>query len=294
MDQGDDVCESKRFFAATYDEASDIYDTYEGLFFPYLFDRIDEILKRDMIPSLPQGAKVLDIGCGTGRQTRLFKERGYDVTGIDISSGLVKVANKKLGCNICFPSDACKLPFKDGTFDAVTSAGSTVNHIPDYDCFFSEIGRVLKPGGVVFMEADNKWRPDMLWCLASVIVGDPLKYHETLKNVVSYFKRPIREGYKYIFPLTFDENKVRELHLRTFTYAEIKDELKNVGCDVKKAYGIHCITNAIPSTVMLQDKPGRVTMASFNVLKKFENLTYRRWPVNRISMSICVIAKKKE
>jgi len=59
----------------------------------------------------------------------------------------------------------------DACFDAVSSAGSTVNHIPDYSCFFAEAGRVLKPGGYMFLESDNKWKLDVLWSLASTLAG---------------------------------------------------------------------------------------------------------------------------
>lgn len=254
-----DICCSKRYNVETYDEASDIYDTYEGLFFPYLFNMIRQVLEERFIPMLPKRAKVLDIGCGTGQQTIFFKEKGFDVIGIDISSGLVRVANRKIGENICIVSDACKLPFPDGYFDAISSAGSTLNHIPDYPCFFNEICRVLKPGGMVFLESDNKWKLDMFWCMASTIAGDPLEYHETLRNVIGYFNRPLDEGYPYVFPLSFDNGKIRLLNLRTFTYSELDRELGLRGCTVLPAYGIHMITNVIPSTTMLKDKPGNIT-----------------------------------
>jgi len=287
------VDSSKREHAEAYDEASDIYDTYEGLFFPYLFGRIHYLLKERFIPALPTGARVLDIGCGTGQQTLLFDKSGFDVVGIDISHGLVKVANKKLGKGVCMVSDACKLPFPDASFDAVSSAGSTVNHIPDYACFFEEAGRVLKPGGYLFLESDNKWKPDIFWSIASTLTGDPLKYHETLPSVIGYVKRPLNEGYPYVFPLTYDENKVKLLHLRTFTFQELQKELRNVGCEVVAAYGAHSITNIIPSTVMLQDHPGRIAGALFSLLRAFEDRVYGIWPFSRTGMSIMVVAKKK-
>lgn len=294
MTSRDTTCTSKRYNAETYNEASDIYDTYEGLFFPYLFGRIQQVLQERFMPSLPRGAKVLDVGCGTGQQTRLFRQRGYEVVGIDISAGLVKVACKKLGENVCLVSDACRLPFPDGYFDAVSSAGSTLNHIPDYDLFFNEITRVLKPGGFIFLESDNKWRPDMLWCLLSAATGDPLKYHESPDNVISYFKRPLDEGYPYVFPLAFDENKVRLLNLRTFTYPELDKELYRCGCSIISTIGIHSVTNIIPSPFMLQDKPGQITKDVFGFLRWIEDHVYDVWPLNRLGMSIAVIAKKKD
>ncbi|HMK46164.1 MAG TPA: methyltransferase domain-containing protein, partial [Methanocella sp.] len=76
----------KKYNADVYDDASSIYDTYEGLFFPYLFGRIRQIISNRFIPALPKTARVLDIGCGTGQQTLLFKEASIDAVGIDISA----------------------------------------------------------------------------------------------------------------------------------------------------------------------------------------------------------------
>lgn len=283
----------KKYNADVYDDASAIYDTYEGLFFPYLFGRIRELIARRFIPALPAGACVLDVGCGSGQQTMQFRAAGFDVTGIDISAGLVRVANRKLGVRLCMVSDACCLPFRDAAFDAVSCAGSTINHIPDYPRFFDEICRVLKPGGVVFLESDNKWRPDMFWCLLSTFAGDPLAYREKPGRVIGYFKRPLGEGYPYEFPLAFDGDKVRMLHLRTFTHAELSREFRQRGLEVQSVYGIHAITNLIPSPLMLKDKPGRATRAAFRVLSAIEGHTYGIWPVNRCGMSIILIAEKR-
>jgi ubiquinone/menaquinone biosynthesis C-methylase UbiE len=283
---------SKREHAEAYDEASEIYDTYEGLFFPYLFGRIHELLKNKFIPILPPGARILDIGCGTGQQTLLFKNMGFQVAGIDISEGLVRVANKKLGEGVCMTSDACRLPFRDACFDAISSAGSTVNHIPDYPRFFEEAGRVLKPGGYLFLESDNKWKPDLIWSMLSALAGDPLKYREKPGEILDHVKRPLNQGYPYVFPLTYDENKVKLLHLRTFTIKELKNQLQEVDINVISTYGAHSITNIIPSTAMLKDKPGKFAKSSFSVLKTFEDWAYDKWPFNRLGVSIMLIARK--
>jgi MPBQ/MSBQ methyltransferase len=284
----------KKYNADIYDDASAIYDTYEGLFFPYLFGWIRDLITRRFIPALPAGACVLDIGCGSGQQTQEFLAAGCHTAGIDISAGLVRVANGKLGTGVCLVSDACSLPFRGGAFDAVSCAGSTINHIPDYSCFFDEIERVLKPGGVVFLESDNKWRPDMFWCLLSTVVGDPLAYREKMDNVIRYFKRPIGEGYPYEFPLHFDGDKVRMLHLRTFTHAELSRELRQRGFEIRAVYGIHAITNLIPSPLMLKDKPGHGTRMAFRALSAIEDRTHGLWPVNRLGLSIILIAQKKK
>ncbi len=66
-----------------------------------------------------KGARILDVATGTGKQAFAFAERGYDVTGIDLSEAMLKVANKKNRYkNARFQvADATNLPFEDNSFD---------------------------------------------------------------------------------------------------------------------------------------------------------------------------------
>jgi hypothetical protein len=96
-----------------------------------------------------------------------------------------------------------------------------------------------------------------------------------------------------VFPLTFDENKVKLLRLRTLTFHELQGELKNIGCEILAVYGAHSITNIIPTTVMQQDHPGRIARGLFSILKAVEDRVYGIWPFSRTGVSIMVIAKKE-
>src|SRR4030043_1925359 len=64
-------------------------------------------------------SKILDVATGTGKQAFAFAEKGYDVTGIDLSEAMLKVANKKNRYkNVNFQvADATNLPFEDNSFD---------------------------------------------------------------------------------------------------------------------------------------------------------------------------------
>jgi demethylmenaquinone methyltransferase/2-methoxy-6-polyprenyl-1,4-benzoquinol methylase len=66
------------------------------------------------------GSRILDVGTGTGKQAFAFAKRGYDVTGVDLSEDMLRVANKKNKYeNAGFlVADASNLPFKDNSFDA--------------------------------------------------------------------------------------------------------------------------------------------------------------------------------
>ena len=102
---------------------------------------------------VPADGKLLDIGCGGGYNVRRLLELSENarVYGADISEASVeksrKVNKKELGrrCMIVQAS-AESLPFKDDTLDLVT-AFETVYFWPEIAGCFSEVHRVLKPGG---------------------------------------------------------------------------------------------------------------------------------------------------
>lgn len=86
--------------------------------------RFVDILEKGVISKLCQvkkGDNVLEIGCGTGHFSRYFKELGADVTGIDTSPEMLKVArddSRSIEVNFA-AGDAYRLPFPDNSFDLV-------------------------------------------------------------------------------------------------------------------------------------------------------------------------------
>ncbi|GKT40562.1 sterol 24-C-methyltransferase erg-4 [Colletotrichum spaethianum] len=110
----------------------------------YLAHVID--IKKDM--------KVLDVGCGVGGPAReIAKFTGAYVTGLNINEYQVERATRyaikeKMDKQVQFvQADFMNTPFEDNTFDAVYAIEATV-HAPSLEAVYSEIFRVLKPGGV--------------------------------------------------------------------------------------------------------------------------------------------------
>jgi len=68
-----------------------------------------------------KGARVLDVATGTGKQAFAFARRGYEVTAVDLSEDMLRVARKNnVYANIIFEAgDATALRFEDGSFDVV-------------------------------------------------------------------------------------------------------------------------------------------------------------------------------
>jgi len=116
---------------------------------------------------IPTGGVALDIGSGPGNVTAsLARAAGADglALGVDISEPmLTRAVNAQAGPNVGFiRADAQRLPFRDKTFDAVTSL-AVLQLIPDPSATLAEIARVLKPGGRVAIMVPTAGRgPDFL------------------------------------------------------------------------------------------------------------------------------------
>lgn len=101
---------------------------------------------------------VLDVACGTGDVTFRLHELFPDahITGLDLSPGMLKIADKKLSAmdesarnNITFiEGDSLHMPFADDTFDMITVAYG-VRNFERLEEGYREMRRVLKPGGVL-------------------------------------------------------------------------------------------------------------------------------------------------
>lgn len=100
--------------------------------------------------------KVLDIGCGTGREIGLLKEHTKaDFTAADISEEMLKITKKKHPDVETVQADINSMPFKDEEFDVVVAAFVIV-HIKNIHKAFKEVDRVLKPGGIFVLTNINQ------------------------------------------------------------------------------------------------------------------------------------------
>jgi ubiquinone biosynthesis O-methyltransferase len=101
----------------------------------------------------------LDVGCGGGYLAEAFARDGFIVAGVDPAANSIEAARKhasETGLNVDYRVGRSEtLPFSDGCFDAVACC-DVLEHVDDLDKSVSEVGRVLRPGGVFFYETVNR------------------------------------------------------------------------------------------------------------------------------------------
>ena len=110
-------------------------------------------MRRDFLSRVlfPAGAKVLEVGCGTGVLTRVLAQwtNVQSVVGVDPAISLVTKARELAAGlpNVSFEeADGRTLPFAAATFD-VAIFDSTLSHVPEPELAIAEAFRVLRPGG---------------------------------------------------------------------------------------------------------------------------------------------------
>ena len=122
----------------------------------------------ELVPTTDR--RLLDIGCGAGKFTRLMAQRGAEVSGIDANPKVIADAERataEAGLAIAFYQGRGEaLPFADKNFDVVVFSNS-LHHMENMDGALNEAARVLAPDGFLYVMEPIAW-------------GD---YHEATKTV---------------------------------------------------------------------------------------------------------------
>jgi ubiquinone/menaquinone biosynthesis C-methylase UbiE len=99
------------------------------------------------LAQLSRGQFALDVATGTGLIARALARTSDRVTGVDISPGLLTIAQSRSnGVTPLVLGDAHRLPFRDRSFDLVT-CGVSLSHFAEVSVALREVYRLLRPGG---------------------------------------------------------------------------------------------------------------------------------------------------
>ena len=127
------------------------YDTVVDVYFKKHFDEkgFDKYIDK-FTSLLPSKAKVLDVGCGPGGETKKLLNKGFDVLGIDISEKMLTKARQSVPNGAFKNIDLMALDFPNNYFEGIWSA-RTLIHVPTkhLEKTIADFKRVLKSNGIM-------------------------------------------------------------------------------------------------------------------------------------------------
>lgn len=128
----------------------DYYNKHAEEFIASTFEVDMESLYQPFLAELPEGARILDVGCGSGRDTLAFKNKGYQVDAIDYSEELVKKASRLTGIPIKLKSfyEVDDYEAYDGIWACASLLHCERTRLKEV---IGKLVSALKPNGVLYM-----------------------------------------------------------------------------------------------------------------------------------------------
>lgn len=174
--------------------------------------------REKFISLIKPGGKILDAGCGSGRDANYFAAKGFAVTGIDLSDNLLAYANELAQGNVIFHKMDLRAITLDSSFDGIWACASLL-HLAreEFLPVLQSFRQILIPGGILFL-------------LLKEGAGDRLVTSGTIEGDTRYFTYYTREeirtsleeaGFKVLNQLVWDQKdrnteRPHEMWISTF------------------------------------------------------------------------------
>jgi len=175
--------------------------------------------------------KILDLGCGEGRHVSILKNKGFDVTGIDLSESLLKSGKSKYPCLKLLQGDMRNIP---GKFNIILSLFTSFGYFEEDSENKKVIEGVydsLEKGGHFWLDfLNSEYVRDNIIKDSEFVIGDEFKVCE---------KREISGNriIKNIFLNKNGEKREYKESVRLFSREELTEILEASGFIIKKVYG---------------------------------------------------------
>lgn len=164
-----------RNLKTAFGKASKLYESARK---GYPKELIEHIIQ---VSGLNKGAKILDIGCGTGKSTLQFTEKGFDILALDISGEMIKIARENLSL---YPqvkyqvSSFEEFNYPEESFDLIISG--TAFHWLDQEVAYRKAAQLLKKNGwlATFYSSTAYEKSDLMSKAREIYVKDCPNYPE--------------------------------------------------------------------------------------------------------------------
>jgi SAM-dependent methyltransferase len=247
-----DVDMKKEWFEAWFDSP----------FYHILYKSRDEQEARQSLDNLlaamdlHPGASILDLACGKGRHSRFLAEKGYRVTGIDISESSIAFARQFETVHLEFYQHDMRQPFRTNYFDGIINMFTSFGYFKTDAEHFQALRRIaqnLKPGGIFLLDYFNS-----LWIRTHLVAAET----KTVDGVAFDLKKYIQGGHVYK-TVTFEQDGALQTYseaVRLFELADFQRLFNATGLTIHKTLGDYDLTAfdaaRSPRLILVAEKTG--------------------------------------
>ncbi|MBK9337763.1 MAG: methyltransferase domain-containing protein [Lewinellaceae bacterium] len=167
---------------------------FDSPYYHILYQSHDDTEARHFIDKLllalhlPPGVRILDLACGRGRHARYLAEKGFDVTGLDISAASIAFARHSEHERLAFFQHDMRHSFRINYFDAIVNIFTSFGYFDtdrDHLHTLANVSRGLRPGGLFLLDFFN----------AAWVRRHLVRYEQkSLDGIVFHVHKSIRSG----------------------------------------------------------------------------------------------------
>lgn len=191
---------------------------------------------------LRDGARILDVGCGTGRHADVLAARGYEVVGTDRSEAMLEIARSRMGGRVTFlkTEEMSKI---DGRFDLVVSLFDVFSYQSEYEqqvAFLAAVAQWTKPLGLVMVDAwhlPGLWNDPPVQRKATFSSSDGSEYVRIATPKFDPLTGITEIQFNISSPTHVKHLEISEIHsMRAFTAFELELLLSQVGIEALESW----------------------------------------------------------
>ncbi len=183
--------------------------------------------------NLSANARIMDLACGKGRHARYLAEKGFDVTGLDISLHSIEYASQFEQPGLTFYQHDMRLPFRINYYDAIVNFFTSFGYFDndaDHLKSLKNIHKGLKTNGLLLLDYFNS-----AWVRKALVPAetkeiDGIQFHATKRLDEKHVYKKVEfdvNGQSYSF----------EERVRLFTLSEFETLMQQAGLTIKATYG---------------------------------------------------------
>ncbi len=165
---------------------------------------------RSLLPINIKHKKVLDIGCGSGIDSKYIFDQGAIISGIDISSDLITITKESLPEADFKQSDFNYLPWKNNYFDIIWSKYA-LQHAENISIPLQEVYRVMKKGGTALIQVTHPMRSVQYLPSKNYFEKGIINYPTTDKNIINEYHHTLEDWFQNIIQTGFKIDNFTEI-----------------------------------------------------------------------------------